>query len=73
VSTIIGGEEVFLAGHMVPAGVYRQVDSHREVKVKLGESLPASYDGHVAEYIRCPELWGDRPSVQVCVVSPDVG
>jgi hypothetical protein len=51
-------EEVFfLAGELVPPGIYVRVDAWPERRVVLehGGVLPASFDGQVACYRRRPE------------------
>ena len=45
-------EELFLAGERVPPGLYRQLDSKREIHLTSEDYLPASLDGHVACYVR---------------------
>lgn len=46
------GTALFEAGDIVPAGIYMRVDdgSFRRVTLEQRGSLPASFDGHVAEY-----------------------
>ena len=46
------GTALFEAGDDVPAGVYTRVDdgSFRRVTLERAGPLPASFDGHVAEY-----------------------
>ncbi|HLK57526.1 MAG TPA: hypothetical protein VKU00_13245 [Chthonomonadaceae bacterium] len=50
--------ELFLAGEYVLAGIYRQVDSHREILLEEEGYLPASLDGKVACYHRIAGLGG---------------
>jgi hypothetical protein len=50
-------EELFLAGERVPPGIYRQLDSKREIHLTSEDYLPASLDGHVACYVRV-HTWG---------------
>ena len=45
-------ENLFLAGHRVPAGTYKQIGGDREVKLDHEDFLPASLDGRVASYMR---------------------
>jgi len=51
--------ELFLPGKCVAAGIYRQVDSNREVSLEEEGYLPASLDGRVACYARIPSLKND--------------
>lgn len=44
--------ELFLAGHLVPAGIYREVGGNREIHLANEDWLPASLDGRVACYER---------------------
>ncbi len=46
------GTALFEAGDVAPAGVYTRVDdgSFRRVTLEAAGPLPASFDGHVAEY-----------------------
>lgn len=46
------GTALYEAGDVVPAGVYARVDdgSFRRVTLERAGPLPASFDGHVAEY-----------------------
>jgi len=50
---------VFLAGHLAPAGTYRQVETGQEVRLDREGILPATLDGHVAAYERRPLTWAD--------------
>lgn len=50
---------LFLAGHMAPAGTYRQLGTSREVRLDKDEALPATCDGGVAVYIRQPPTWAE--------------
>lgn len=45
-------DEIYLAGERVPAGLYKQIGSKREVRLTHEDYLPASYDGRVACYQR---------------------
>ncbi len=51
--------DVFLAGHLAPAGTYRQVETGQEVRLDREGILPATLDGHVAAYERRPLTWAD--------------
>ena len=48
------GTALYQAGEIVPAGAYMRVDDGSFRRVRLGRrgALPASFDGHVAEYCR---------------------
>ncbi|WP_119322182.1 hypothetical protein [Capsulimonas corticalis] len=54
---------IFLAGHRAPAGVYRLVGTHREVRLDQDDILPATNDGHVAVYEPLAQTWADLRSV----------
>lgn len=45
-------DEIYLAGERVPAGLYKQIGSTREVRLSHEDFLPASFDGRVACYQR---------------------
>lgn len=49
----------FLAGHSAPAGLYREMQTGRELQMKEEGILPATCDGHVAVYIRQPLTWAE--------------
>lgn len=51
------GEEVFMAGQWAKAGHYRVLDSNRILHHKIDGPLPASFDGHRAEYCRFEQPW----------------
>ena len=51
------GEEVFIAGQVVPAGTYRQLDSPRFVTLEVAGPLSPSFDGRRAEYCRVERPW----------------
>lgn len=48
---------LYLAGERVPAGAYRQVETHRVVRLDHEDHLPASLDGRVACYVRLAPSW----------------
>jgi len=50
---------LFLAGHPAPAGTYRVVETGQEIRLGQEDILPATLDGHVAVYERCPPTWGN--------------
>ena len=56
------GEEIFSVGQIVPAGLYRQVDSSRVVTLEATGPLPASFDGRRAEYTRIEQPWNSYSS-----------
>ncbi len=49
--------ELYLAGECVPPGVYRQVETHRDIVLDREGCLPASLDGRVACYELAPLRW----------------
>ncbi len=52
--------DLYLAGERAPRGVYRQVDSNREIVLDREDTLPASLDGRVACYEPAPRRWKNR-------------
>jgi hypothetical protein len=50
--------DIYLAGERVPAGIYREVETEREVRLDQEDYLPASLDGRVASYVRVSYTWG---------------
>jgi hypothetical protein len=49
---------LYRAGERVLAGVYRRIDGPgRDVVLECEDILPASLDGHVAEYERVDNTW----------------
>jgi hypothetical protein len=55
----------FLAGHPAPSGIYREIQTGREIQMEEAGILPASCDGHVAVYIRRPLTWAEIMQNQV--------
>jgi hypothetical protein len=53
---------VFVAGQVVPPGVYRQINSRREVQLNEQGILPATCDGRVAVYERRTRTWAELRS-----------
>ncbi len=51
------GEEILIAGQWAKAGHYRVLDSNRIIYHKADGPLPASCDGHRAEYCRFEQPW----------------
>ena len=52
--------EIYLAGHLVPAGKYRQIGGSREIRLDHEDILPASLDGRVACYEPLPSTWAEH-------------
>lgn len=52
----------FLAGHTAPAGVYREMQTGREIHLEEADILPATCNGRVAVYLRQPTAWSERGS-----------
>jgi hypothetical protein len=55
------GEEIFLPGTWVQAGIYRQVDTTKVVIMREDGILPPSFDGRRAEYCRIERPWVTGP------------
>jgi hypothetical protein len=51
--------DLYLAGELVPAGVYRDVDTGREIRLETAGFLPASLDGRVAAYVCVLYTWDE--------------
>ena len=49
----------FLAGHSAPAGVYRETQTGRELRLEVEGMLPATGNGHVAVYVPLPPTWAE--------------
>ena len=56
----ISATNAFLAGHKAPAGIYREVDSGRLVRLESEDILPATFDGRVGVYIRVALTWSEH-------------
>jgi hypothetical protein len=52
---------LYLAGERVPAGLYRDVESGREIRLETEDYLPATLDGRVAAYVCLLSIWGEAP------------
>jgi hypothetical protein len=52
-------ERLYLAGQTVGAGTYREIRSGREVVITTRGTLPATFDGRVAEYVRRTPVWAE--------------
>ncbi|MDO8671133.1 MAG: hypothetical protein Q7O66_06840 [Dehalococcoidia bacterium] len=52
------GHQIVCPGQIVPAGRYMRVDADTARLVTLAQEgmLPASFDGHVATYVRLEDL-----------------
>lgn len=50
-------DELYLAGEHVPSGLYRDVDTRREVLLEYDGRLPASLDGRIAAYVCVDYTW----------------
>ena len=57
-----GEFELFVAGQIVPAGIYRDIERNREVHLPDEDALPASLDGRVACYVLVKSRW--RPTAK---------
>ena len=53
---------LYIAGQKAPAGVYRETKTGREIRLELETILPATFDGHVAEYVLLPATWSEITS-----------
>ena len=49
--------ELYFAGERVPAGIYKNTESGRQVCLTQEDFLPASMDGRVACYTRLRFTW----------------
>ena len=52
-------EHIFIAGQKVSPGRYHLVGSQRDVLIDHEDTLPATLDGKVAEYVLQPETWAE--------------
>lgn len=52
--------DLYLAGERAPKGIYRQVDTNREIVLDREDILPGSLDGRVACYEPAPRRWKNR-------------
>lgn len=59
--------ELYLAGEIVPAGEYCEINDGRQIVLKTGGFLPASLDGHVACYRRLPRYSLPKLQLQTAV------
>lgn len=51
-------DELYTAGQLAPPGRYVRVDvtGAREISLEDAGVLPASFDGHIATYVRLPSF-----------------
>lgn len=56
-------EELYLAGQQVVAGLYREIESGREIHLAEEDFLPASLNGRVAAYVRVRHTWAQKQPV----------
>ena len=52
--------DIYEAGQRVPPGIYLPLEGGREVNLAQEDALPATFDGHVAVYLRRPESWSEQ-------------
>lgn len=52
-------EEAYSAGQTVPAGIYQEVETHREIWLMESAELPASCDGRASAYVRRLLTWAE--------------
>ncbi|MDQ2687427.1 MAG: hypothetical protein M3Y28_06125 [Armatimonadota bacterium] len=52
--------DIYQAGERVPPGIYLPLEGGREVELAQEDALPATFDGHVAVYLRRPESWSEQ-------------
>ena len=50
-------DELYIAGEHVPSGLYRDIDTRREVRLDQDGMLPASLDGRIAAYVCVEYTW----------------
>ena len=63
-------DRVYLAGQRVPAGIYRQVGTPREIILETEDYLPASLDGCVACYQHIINRWQQHQRKSSGIISP---
>lgn len=56
----VNAVDIYQAGQRVPPGIYLTLEGGREVHLSQEDALPATCDGHVAVYLRRPEIWSER-------------
>ncbi len=55
----VNAVDIYEAGQRVPPGIYLSLEGGREVELAQEEALPATFDGHIAVYLRRPDNWSD--------------
>ena len=56
----VNGTDIYQAGQRAPPGIYLPLEGGREVELAHEDTLPATFDGHVAVYLRRPESWSEQ-------------
>jgi hypothetical protein len=64
--------DLYLAGERVPAGIYREVESGREVRLEVEGYLPATLDGRVAAYVSLTYTWGQMQNAATGAVEVQI-
>lgn len=54
------GRPFHRAGEQVIAGIYREIETRKEVRLETEDTLPASLDGRVACYVRVQNFGDDK-------------
>jgi hypothetical protein len=60
----VNAVDIYQAGQRVPPGIYLPLEGGREVHLDQEDALPATFDGHVAVYLRRPESWSERKAAK---------
>jgi len=58
-------DEPHLAGDLVPAGVYCNTETGRQICLEQDDYLPASMDGKVAVYVCVKHTWAQHEMAEV--------
>ena len=61
-------DELYLAGQLVAAGLYKEIETGREVRLDRADSLPATHNGRVGAYVCVRNKW-DRWQLEMKEVS----
>ncbi|MCW3099101.1 MAG: hypothetical protein JWL77_4719 [Chthonomonadaceae bacterium] len=56
-------DELYIAGQRVPAGLYREIGTGREVQLEEEGVLPASLNGRIATYICVRYTWHEHQTI----------
>ena len=56
----VNAVDIYQGGQRVPPGIYLPLEGGREVELAQEDALPATFDGHVAVYLRRPENWSEQ-------------